>query len=130
MSASRKATVEQQPSRTRKGRTISPGVEIKLELNERDELVARTGSWSATAYLFRADGRAMDSTDFIGESVTGDELRLAPRRKINVDFTFSGLQVKVPGTFYFQIVVQDMNNEAGLVVVETVDTNTFVVYDN
>jgi hypothetical protein len=130
MSTSRKATVEQQPSRTRKGRTISPGVEIKLELSEHDELVAPTRDLRATAYLRRADGTPVDATSLTARPAEADGFRLAPRRKVNVDFTFSGLQVKVAGTFYFQIVVHDFNTEMGLVVVVTVDTNTFVVYDN
>jgi hypothetical protein len=101
-----------------------------LELSERDELAARTQNLNATAYLRRADGTSMDSADYVGGSAKRDELRLAARKKVNVDFTFSGLQVKVAGTFYFQIVVHDFNTEMGLVVVVTVDTNTFVVYDN
>jgi hypothetical protein len=121
--------VEQQLSRTQKGRAISPSVEIKLELNEGDELVARPWGLNATAYLYRADGTSMHATDFTGGLVKVNELRLARRKKVNVDFTFSELQVKVASTFYFHIVVQDVN-ETGSVVVVTVDINTFVVYDN
>lgn len=109
---------------------MSPGVEIKLELNEGDELAARNWDLTATAYLHRADGTPMDAAGLTGKPAEADWFRLAPGRKVNVGFTFSELQVKVAGTFYLQIVVQDFNNETGWVVVATVDTKTFVVYDN
>lgn len=71
----------------------------------------------------------MGSADFSGGSAKPDGLRLGPSRKTCMDFTFSKLQVRVAGTFYFEVTVQEIS-DAGPADVVSVDTDTFVVYDN
>lgn len=117
-----------QPSTNRKGRTITPAVEVRVEFDETDELLTQLNNLFATARLFQADGTHMGPVDFSGGIAKPEGFRLAPGKKAHIDFTFSKLQVRVAGTFYFEIMVQVFNNGSSKVV--TVNTNTFVTYDS